>query len=134
MANSKRKNRQGLSALLILTMACLVALGAVAARHKDAAKATDLIVWAFLPLSVLLVFAWPTRITAGKSDGRRRRPWRVRLLGWSGRHSRDRPAACLDLRRPLDSAGCHLQESHTAVCADELPAYCGTLPATGEAG
>ena len=61
MARSKRKNMQALSVLLFLVVACLVAVAVVNIKHHDILTGTQLIAWSFVPLTLLLVFLWPTR-------------------------------------------------------------------------
>ena len=61
MARSKRKNMQALSGLLFLVVACLVAVAVVNIKHHDILTGTRLIAWSFVPLTLLLVFLWPTR-------------------------------------------------------------------------
>lgn len=58
---SKRQNMKALSALLFLAVAGLVTVGVVKIRHDYPLAGTELIGWAFVPLTILLGFTFPAR-------------------------------------------------------------------------
>jgi len=64
---------KALSAILFLAAAGLVTAGVFKIRHDDFLTGTRLIGWAFVPLAILLGFAWPARCkvktTSGKACG-----------------------------------------------------------------
>ena len=61
MARSKSKNRRNLTAWLAVIAACLIIGASVAVQHQRFLTAFGLTAWAFVPLTLLLAFTWPTR-------------------------------------------------------------------------
>ncbi len=58
---SKRQNMKALSALLFLAVAGLVTAGVIKLRQDYLLTGTELIGWAFVPLTILLGFTFPAR-------------------------------------------------------------------------
>ncbi len=59
---------KAISALLVLLVAGLIAAGAVKLRHDYYLDGTQLIGWAFVPLTLLLGFTFPTRCKVKKTN------------------------------------------------------------------
>lgn len=59
--HSTLKTMKAISALLALVIAGLIVAGVAKLRHDYYLGGTQLIGWAFVPLAILLGFAWPAR-------------------------------------------------------------------------
>jgi hypothetical protein len=58
---SKKGDRAAASALLLLVIVALVILAVAAIRHRDWHTGTKYILWAFIPLAIILGFTLPVR-------------------------------------------------------------------------
>lgn len=62
------KTMKAISALLIVIAVGLIAAGVAKLRHDYFLTGTQLIGWAFVPLAILLGFAWPVRCRVKKTN------------------------------------------------------------------
>jgi hypothetical protein len=62
------KTMKTVSALLIVIVLGLIAAGITKLRHDYLLAGTQLIGWAFVPLAILLGFAWPVRCRVKKTN------------------------------------------------------------------
>jgi hypothetical protein len=62
------KTMKTVSALLVLVVAGLIIAGVAKLRHDYYLEGTQLVGWAFVPLALLLGFAWPTRCKVKKTN------------------------------------------------------------------
>jgi hypothetical protein len=66
--HSTLKTMKAISALLALVIVGLIVAGVAKLRHDYYLGGTQLIGWAFVPLSILLGFVWPTRCKVKKTN------------------------------------------------------------------
>jgi hypothetical protein len=62
------KTMKTISALLMVIIIGLIAAGVAKLRHDYLLAGTQLIGWAFVPLAILLGFAWPVRCRVKKTN------------------------------------------------------------------
>jgi hypothetical protein len=62
------KTMKTISALLMVIIIGLIAAGVAKLRHDYLLTGTQLIGWAFVPLAILLGFAWPVRCRVKKTN------------------------------------------------------------------